>query len=103
MTKIQRKHSSSFKGTVALEALREQQSLLQLASQYGVHPTQIRQWRDLLKAEIPNIFTKGVNYQLAQKDQLIDRLYKQVGQLTVESEWLKKKLGLTDSSKAGVD
>lgn len=97
MTKIQRKHSASFKGQVALEALKEQQSILQLSSQYGIHPTQIRQWRDLLKAEIPNIFTKGVNYQLAQKEQLIDRLYKQVGQLTVESEWLKKKFGLNDS------
>jgi transposase-like protein len=97
MTKTKRKHSASFKGQIALEALKEQQSIPQLSSQRGVHPTQIRQWRDLLKSEIPNIFTKGVNHQLAEKDQLIDRLYKQVGQLTVESEWLKKKLGLNDS------
>lgn len=97
MVQLKRKHNSAFKGQVALEALKEQQTLGQVANQFQIHPTQVRKWRDLLKEKLPIIFGESDNAlkQLIAKDQLIDRLYRQVGQVTTELDWLKKKMGLT--------
>ena len=92
MSKSKRRHSSAFKAQVALEALKEQQTLSQLSGRFSLHPTQIRRWRDQVKEVLPEIFKQTSRNKLHQKNQLIEELYKQLGQRTVELDWLKKKL-----------
>lgn len=87
-----RKHSNNFKAEVGFEALVENETIGQLSSKYGVHPTQIRRWRDDIKTGLPEIFNKGRDGELEEKNQLIDQLYHQVGQLSTELTWLKKKV-----------
>lgn len=103
MVTNKRQHTPSLKGQIALEALKEQQTLGELASRFGVHPTQIRRWRDYLREQIPVIFTNKSGKELVAKDELIDQLYNQVGKLSIELEWLKKKLMPFQNRKTVLD
>ena len=87
---IRRKLSPAFKAKVAIEALREQKTMPEIASQHGVHTSQIQKWKKDLKDGIPEIFAKGKKRQDNSKDELIEELYKQIGKLQVELDWIKK-------------
>lgn len=91
-----RKHTSSFKARVALEALKEQKTLAQISSEFQLHPTQIRHYRDQLQNGIELVFSNRQAQELKDKNELIDKLYYQIGKLNTEYEWLKKKLGFDD-------
>lgn len=87
-----RTHSAQFKFKVAREALREQASLAQLASRFGVSANQISSWKgDLLKAG-PSLFERR-NKAQTQTDQqeLIDALHRKIGELEMKLDWAKKK------------
>ncbi len=87
-----KKRSAEFKAKVALEAAKEIKTLNELASQYEVHSGQISQWKKQLLENIAGVFStqkKTVNH--AKK---FDELYRQIGEVTVERDWLKKKLNL---------
>jgi transposase-like protein len=88
---IRRSHDAAFKAKVALEALKEQKTLAQLSSEYQVHASQIRQWRKQLLEELPQLFSDRRQRADQEKDDLIAELYRQIGQLKVETDWLKKK------------
>lgn len=88
---IRKQFSSEFKAKVALEALRGQKTASELASEFGVHATQITSWRNQLKERIASVFGNGESKELQEKDALIERLYKNIGQLQVEVDWFKKK------------
>lgn len=88
---IRRSHDAAFKAKVALEALKEQKTLAQLSSEYQVHASQIRQWRKQLLEELPQLFSDRRQRADQEKDDLIAELYRQIGQLKVEADWLKKK------------
>jgi transposase len=93
MTKTPRTpRTAAFKKKVALEALREDQTLNQLASQYDIHPIQVGKWKKTLVEGAESLFEgkKG-----RRQEENIDReaLEKKVGQLTMENDFLKKKLG----------
>ncbi len=91
---MQRKqHSAEFKAKVAIASLKEDVTLSQVASRYEVHPTMITKWRKHLLANITGIFLKKSENR-ANEEKLADELYKQIGQLKVENEWLKKKSDL---------
>jgi len=90
MTK-RRTHDAAFKAKVALEAVKGEKTLAQLAGEYAVHPNQIGQWRKKLLKELPAIFSERGNHSDQDRDQLEAELYRQIGQLLVELEWLKKK------------
>lgn len=94
MSKSRKNHSASFKARVALEALRQEQTISELSSKYGLHPTQIHQWKRTFKENMSDIFTKGHsrNKEAEEKEALIDELYKQVGKQKVELDWIKKKI-----------
>jgi putative transposase len=81
---------------VALEALKEQSTLAELASRFEVHPTLIGQWKKQLRDELPRIFADRRQQELRQRadEELQAQLYQQIGQLKVELDWLKKKVGL---------
>jgi len=91
-----RKHTASFKAQVALEALKEQKTLSEISSEFQLHPTQIRRYRDQLKDGMELVFSNQQAKELQTKNELIDRLYCQIGKLNTEYEWLKKKLGFAD-------
>ena len=91
MGKIRKSYSSAFKAKVALEAIKKEKTISQLSSEYGVHANQINQWRKRLLEELPEIFSKKRQKEEKDTEDLQDELYRQIGQLKVELDWLKKK------------
>ena len=88
-----KRHSAVFKSRVALEALKELKTLNELASEYGVHQGQISQWKKQLIEGLPTIFSGNRNKNEASDiNKKLDELYRQIGEVTVERDWLKKKL-----------
>jgi transposase-like protein len=88
---MQRKrYSSEEKTRVALEAIRGQKTLNELAAEYGVHPSQITQWKKQALDEIPNAFSTGRDRREKSEEELVAALYQEIGQLKVELDWLKK-------------
>jgi transposase-like protein len=88
-----RKHfSSEFKAKVALEAFKGEKTIAQLSSEYGVHATQIGQWKELVQVGLPGLFTGKRTHDKQEQGKLIEELYQAIGQLKVENDWLKKKL-----------
>jgi len=89
--KKRRNHDSVFKAKVALEAVKGEKTIAQLSSEYGVHPNQISQWKKKLLEELPELFSEKRRSREVNKEELEAELYRQIGQLKVELEWLKKK------------
>ena len=87
-----RRHSSEFKARVALEALKGQKTLNELASEFGVHPVQIAQWKRQLVEASTGVFEGGApSRREREQEQLVEQLYQEIGQLKVEVDWLRKK------------
>ena len=91
MGKIRKNHDAVFKSRVALEAIKGEKTIAQLASEYGVHPNQIGQWKKRLLKELPGVFSGKRKKEEKDRSELEDELYRQIGQLKVELDWLKKK------------
>ena len=82
------------KAKIVLEVLREEKTAAQIASEYGVHPTMLGQWKKAALEGLPELFEPaGRTLRKAQRehDEEKDRLYKKIGQLEIELDWLKKK------------
>jgi len=94
MGRIRKNYSSAFKAKVALEAIKKEKTMSQLSSEYGVHSNQINQWRKRLLEELPEVFSKKRQKKEKDTEDLQDELYRQIGQLKVELDWLKKKAKL---------
>ena len=91
----QRKRSSAAcKARVALDAVTGLKTVNELASTYGVHPTQITHWKHQLQKEVPDIFSVRRAKRERDHEAFQAQLYQQIGQLKVELDWLKKKAGL---------
>ncbi|MEO6931232.1 MAG: transposase [Chitinophagaceae bacterium] len=87
-----RNFSAEFKAKVAIEALKEQQTLSELATKYELHPVQITDWKKQLLGGSCAVFEGGRQPAVpAGDDPEKDALYKAVGQLKIENDWLKKK------------
>ncbi len=89
MPQIKRKFSKEFKAQVALEALKEEKTLAELASQFGVHPNMISKWKETLKANAAGAFEKGERNPNREGREAA--LFEEVGRLKFEVDWLKKK------------
>jgi len=88
-----RKFSAEFKAKVALEALQERETIEILCKKYDLHPNQVSQWKRSFKEEGSKVFEKSIGHdELSEKDRLIAELYRQIGELKVDNDWLKKKL-----------
>jgi putative transposase len=91
MIKKRKTHDSTFKAKVALEAVKGEKTIAQISSEYGVHPNQISKWKKKLLQELPELFSEKRRSQDINKEELEAELYRQIGQLKVELEWVKKK------------
>lgn len=87
-----RKFSSEFKAKVVLEALKERSTIEELARKYELHPTQINLWKKEAVSNLPGVFGKGADEEKNDKEEQMDKLYSQIGQLKVENDFLKKRL-----------
>jgi len=93
MTKERKKFKSDFKAKVALEALKEQKTLNQLAEEFKLHPNQISLWKRELMTRAEEIFGIVKDKEKIKTEELVPKLYQEIGQLKVELDWLKKKVG----------
>jgi transposase-like protein len=91
---IRKQFSNEFKAKVAMAALKSDKTIAELASEFQVHPTQVSAWRNELKDRAADVFNgPGGKSAREYKDQIED-LYKDIGRIQVENNWLKKKLNV---------
>ena len=88
---MRKNHDAAFKARVALEAIRGEKTMARISSEYGVHVNQIRQWRQKLLEELPGVFSDRRQKKDKETEEMTSELYRQIGQLKVELDWLKKK------------
>jgi len=96
MSTTRKQHSAAFKAQVVLEALREAKSISQIASEHQLHPNLVTKWKQEAVAQLPAVFERQSSQSLAQQaqEQKVAQLYEQIGRLTTQVDWLKKKSGL---------
>jgi len=92
MSNKRKRHAPAFKAKVALAALKNEETIAELAQRFGVHPTMITSWKRALTDGATDIFDKG-NKSSKQAEGQIDELYRHIGQLKVERDFLARKLG----------
>jgi transposase len=91
MARKRKSHTATFKAQVALAAVKGDQTVSELASLHGVHPTMIHAWKKQLLDNAEEIFQSGVKTCNAEHEALQAQLYEQIGRLKTELDWLKKK------------
>jgi len=93
MSRKRKQYSSEFKAKVALQALKNEETVAQLAARYEVHPTMIHTWKRNLLEGAANIFDKSHKTN-KQSEAKVDELYRHIGKLKVENDFLSRKLSL---------
>ncbi|MGI4788814.1 MAG: transposase [Janthinobacterium lividum] len=97
-----KRYTAAFKSQVVLQSLRDDKTLAQLAAQHSLHPNQISQWKSAALDGMPSLFERDENTQAAEKaaqQQQVAELYEQIGRLTTQLAWIKKKSGLDPEPK----
>jgi transposase len=92
MKRNRRKHSASFKAKVALEAIKGEATITEIASRYEIHPNLVTKWKKALQDEAASIFNEDHDRQKKQDKNLVAQLYQQIGQLKVENDFLEQVL-----------
>lgn len=93
MQKKRSRYSEEFKTKVAIEALREQSTINEIAGKYQLHANQVSAWKKRLEEGAGEIF-KDPRLKKKENGPTEEELYQQIGQLQVELDWLKKKMGV---------
>lgn len=90
---MRKRYTPQFKAKVVQEILREEKSISQLAAQYGVHVTQLRKWKRRVLEKLPDLFVSAeqVDAELARLQKEQEQLYTEIGKLSTQLNWLKKK------------
>jgi transposase len=88
--RTRRKFTGEFKAKVALDAIKAQETVNQIAARHEVHPHQVTQWKQQLLRQAQTVFEQPAAAQT--HDGVEEQLYEQIGRLKMELEWLKKKL-----------
>lgn len=90
---MSKQYTAAFKARVVQELLREEKTLVQIASEYEVHPTQLKNWRAIALEGLASLFDKQDSTAdlKAGYEQHLTELYAEIGKLTTQLSWLKKK------------
>jgi putative transposase len=95
-----RKHfSASQKAQIALEILKEEKTVNQIASEFGIHPNVLYRWKKQALENLPRLFedeTKSERERQVEHERQINELYSEIGRLTTQLNWLKKKSGYSE-------
>ena len=94
-TRQRRSFSADMKARIALEAIKGQKTIQEIASHYSVHPNQVTNWKKQAVEGVPALFADRRSQPDVSTEALKAELYQQIGQLQVELDWLKKKSGLS--------
>jgi transposase-like protein len=86
-----KRYSADLKAKIALEAIKAQKTANEIAIEYGVHPSQIAQWKKQALDGLPDLFSTRASNQAKNEEELIARLYQQIGHLKVQFDLLEKK------------
>ena len=89
---MRKKFSGDFKAKIAMAAFREDSTISELSSRFGVHPNQISKWKSQAREGLPTIFAQGRQTSGSGQEKNSEELYRAIGELKVENDWLKKKL-----------
>jgi transposase-like protein len=97
---MRKRYSPAFKAQIVQQMLKEEKTVSQLAAEHGLHPNQLYRWREIALASLESLFSdEAVRSQAAKEaahEQQVHNLYAEIGRLTTELAWLKKKAGQLD-------
>lgn len=96
MSRKRRQHKSEFKAQVALAAIKEQQTVQELARRFAIHTSQIQEWKRRLVEGAAEVFQSPHERAASQEEPSMAELYEEIGRLKVQLEWLKKKAAQFD-------
>jgi transposase len=94
-----KQYSASQKAKIALEILKEEKTVNQIASEYGVHPNVLYRWKKQALENLPRLFedeNKNERERQAEQERQTNELYSEIGRLTTQLNWLKKKSGYSE-------
>ena len=99
---MRKRYSPTEKAQIVLEALKEEKTLAQLAAERKIHPNQISKWKTEVLQGLPKLFTneeRATRLLEAAHDRELQELYAEIGRLTTQLAWLKKKSGLDPDAR----
>lgn len=91
---MRKRYDAAIKAKIVIEILKEEKTLTQLSSEYGVSSKQLTRWRTHALTEMPRLFETNSGKKQEQQAEKINELYAEIGRLTTQVNWLKKKSGL---------
>ncbi len=94
---MRKSYTTKQKAQIVLEILKEERPIAQIASEYGIHPNQLYKWKAQALERLPELFEdrrKNENKLKAEHERELNELYAEIGRLTTQLSWLKKKSGL---------
>ena len=94
---MRKRYTAKFKAEIVQEVLRENKTIAEIASEHGMHPNQIHRWRAIALKGLASLFndeTKAAKATEADHEKKLDELYAEIGRLTTQLTWLKKKSGI---------